>query len=127
MVMKDSTREAIRKHGQQLLAIYPKATEREPLELCRRLHRLERRAGAFALRLCNGPEFSSEEIEDKQRARILQSVDELLKFSEAGPAVFLNGDPRGYALKIDDEDMRKGGYALHTDFGGYGIIAPEIK
>lgn len=36
---------------------------------------------------------------------------------------FWNLDPRGYALKIDPE---KGGVVgLMTDWGGYGILAPE--
>ena len=41
---------------------------------------------------------------------------------------FVNGDPRGYTLKIDDAKMRDV-YAdinLHRDFGGFGILAPEI-
>ena len=46
------------------------------------------------------------------------------------PAFFVNGDPRGYALKIDNEKPE--GRALieavkmHTDWGGYGILSPEI-
>lgn len=41
--------------------------------------------------------------------------------------VFVNLDPRGYALKIDDEYMRAHNLKLHTDMGGYGILAPEIN
>lgn len=43
---------------------------------------------------------------------------------------FINGDPRGYALKLDDEayediapEQRPISY---TDWGGYMILAPEI-
>lgn len=43
-----------------------------------------------------------------------------------GVPVFLNRDPRGYALKIDDEWMRKHDAKLYRDWGGYGIIAPDI-
>lgn len=46
------------------------------------------------------------------------------------PGFFVNGDARGYALKIDNETpegkalILKAG--LHTDFGGYGVLSPEI-
>lgn len=36
-------------------------------------------------------------------------------------------DPRGYALKIRDEWMAKHETALHRDWGGYGIIAPDLS
>ncbi len=44
---------------------------------------------------------------------------------------YLNSDPRGYALKIDDKFEREvlfpAGINLHRDMGGYGILAPEIE
>ena len=40
--------------------------------------------------------------------------------------VFINRDPRGYALKIDDVWMHNKQPRLFRDFGGYGILAPEI-
>ena len=39
-------------------------------------------------------------------------------------AIFLNLDPRGYALKIDDQDARA--LDIYKDWGGYGIICPEF-
>lgn len=42
--------------------------------------------------------------------------------------VFVNGDPRGYTLKIDDkykDKMHKAG--VYRDWGGYGIIAPDFR
>ena len=125
--MNAKTREAIRKHGQQLLAIFPHATEREPLELCRRLRRLESEASRYALRMCNGPEWESEEAQENAKERILDKVDKILGFRAQKVPVFLNGDPRGYSLKINDEWMRQHNATLHRDWGGYGIIAPEIK
>jgi hypothetical protein len=41
--------------------------------------------------------------------------------------VFVNLDPRGYALKIDEAWMRKHNPALSRDWGGYGLLAPEIN
>jgi hypothetical protein len=125
---------AIEKHGQNLLAIFPKATEADPLELCRKLRRLEGRAAALALRLCNGPAFKPGE-DEKIGARLLKAVNELLG-NEGEVPVFINLDPRGYALKIRDdwmrENMKKKGHrasailALRRDWGGYGLLAPEI-
>lgn len=51
--------------------------------------------------------------------------------SQVPPAFFLNADARGYALKIDSSN-RNGqelieAVKLHTDWGGYGILSPEIN
>jgi hypothetical protein len=159
--------EAIRQHGLNLLAIFPRATERDPVALCKRLRRLEAEGSAFGLRLCNGPEFPSPEAADAVGDAILRKVNKLLgnvreyqpktgakcgcrrgvqrdncstceatglvvdfhriRTQPATVPVFLNRDPRGYALKIDDEWMRSQAHPLHRDWGGYGIIAPEIE
>ncbi len=134
--------ERIAEHGRNLLAIFPSATERDPVKLCKKLRRLEREGNALGLRLCNGPEMSeSEAWETKER--ILTRVQVLLGYATDDVPVFLNQDPRGYALKIDDKWMRENQYdtrvgdiggnsrgdavlRLHRDWGGYGIIAPQI-
>ena len=130
-----STQEtAIVRHGQQLLAIFPDATERDPVKLCKKLRRLESQAHAIAMRLCNGPEYGRGEV-DTRIEGILQRVNGLLGNAREQQAdgtwvnivpIFANRDPRGYALKIDDEYMRAHNLQLHRDLGGYGIIAPEI-
>lgn len=130
--------EAIRKHGQNLLAIFPNATEKDPVKLCKKLRRLEAQAAAIALRLCNGPEYPEGKA-DELTGAIIDKVDVLLgnEYTLNSPKrvpVFINRDPRGYALKIDDEWIRKQradhrtAYkaVIHQDWGGYGIIAPEI-
>lgn len=43
------------------------------------------------------------------------------------PFVEINLDPRGYALKINDDYMRAHNLKLYRDYGGYGIIAPALK
>ena len=163
--MTPTQRERIIRHGQQLLAIFPHATERDPMTLCKRLRRLERRGAALGLRLCNGPEYP-EGAAEKENAAILGAVNALLgNCHEYQPktgaacgckrgqqrdncptcegtgrvidfaairsrkplvAVFVNQDPRGYALKIDDEYMRAHGLDLHRDMGGFGILAPDL-
>ena len=49
--------EQIKAHGENLLAIFPNATERDPIALYKKLRRMEAKAQAIALRLCNGPEY----------------------------------------------------------------------
>lgn len=176
--------EQIEAHGRNLLAIFPNATERDPVKLCKKLRRLDREGAAVALRLCNGPEYAEGEA-DTLTDDILRRVNRLLGQSanqytgapcgcERGierdncpqcegtgkvidfakfrrreiVPIFVNQDPRGYALKIDDAWIKKQrqhecGYIgpcttcpscvqpthniqICKDWGGYGIIAPEI-
>lgn len=124
---KARQRELIAKHGQQLLAIFPDAKERDPVALCKQLRRLDARGAELALRLCNGPQFAEGEYE-RIAEDLLAKVNELLG-NMAGKGhvpVFINGDPRGYALKIDDWYVREHDLQIHRDWGGYGILAPEI-
>ncbi len=119
--------EQIKAHGKNLLAIFTTATEKDPVTLCKKLRRLEAKAQAIALRLCNGPEYANEEEPDRACAAILAKVNAILGNTGKNPVpVFVNRDPRGYGLKIDDDWMRKTGARLYSDWGGYGIIAPEI-
>jgi hypothetical protein len=118
--------ERIEKHGRDLLAIFPGATEQDPVKLCKKLRRLEGQAAAVALRMCNGPEFTREDEPDELLDAILAKVDALLAFNAAGVPAFINRDPRGYALKIHDEWMVSHSGVLHRDWGGYGIIAPDL-
>jgi hypothetical protein len=123
---KRATRlERIAQHGRNLLAIFPNATEQDPVKLCKKLRRLEIEGNELGLRLCNGPEFPGGYDEaDAVGNAILAKVNRLLGIGKVG--VMLNRDPRGYALKIGDVIMRKQNLTLHTDMGGYGILAPEI-
>ncbi len=115
--MTSKQRDAIEAHGLNLLKLFPDATERDPVALCKKLRRWEKRGDRRSLRMCNEAAYSYAEAESDKR-RILGAVHKLL----GSDRVWLNGDPRGYALKIDLRD----GEELHRDWGGYGIIAPEI-
>lgn len=121
----------IRQHGENLLAIFPRAKVRDPVTLCKRLRRLEAQAAAVALRMCNGPEFPEPDEPDKLLDVVLAKVNELLGNGGSIP-VTVNRDPRGYALKIESEWLHNrrnyGGFpaGFHRDMGGYGIIAPDL-
>ena len=123
--MTDRQRQKIEAHGRNLLAIFPNATEQDPVRLCKRLRRLEAQGAAIGLRMCNGPEYPTEDAADEETEAVLEKVRRLLGVTVRMP-IFVNRDPRGYALKIDDKYVRDEKLAIHQDWGGYGIIAPEI-
>ena len=166
--MNAKTEAAVRRHGDNLLAIFTGATERDPVNLCRKLRRLEREGAALGLRLCNGPEYAEGEadaIEEKLLAKVNALLGNVHEYQpKTGAAcgcrrgvdrdncgacegtgrvidfhairnraplvpVFLNRDPRGYALKIKSEWMeaRRDSVRLHRDWGGYGILAPDLS
>lgn len=111
----------IEEHGNNLLTIYPQATETDPVKLCKKLRHLETRGNALAVHYCNGTGgVNSANWGDLSGAIVAKAV----KILGPGPAIFGNGDARGYFLKIEDEQAR--GLKIHKDWGGYGIIAPEF-
>ena len=128
---RNRMKDQILKHGFDLLRIFHPSTmydvgEIGPVELCRKLHRIELQAHRYAERVCNG-EIDPTEAEDARwEANILGQVDRLLNFRAAGIPVFINGDPRGHALKIDDKYVRDNNLEIERDWGGYGLIAPEF-
>lgn len=74
--------------------------------------------------------IDSEEYERRQE-RIIEQVKALFN-GELPTGFFINGDPRGYALKINAGNEAGMTYhpeyipeGMHTDWGGYGILAPE--
>jgi hypothetical protein len=123
--MSKSKDEAILRHGLALQRIFPKTKLcGGPVTLYKRLHRIEAEAHSFAERECNEqlPEGASE----RKDASILKRLDAILGFKAAGIPVFVNGDPRGYALKIDDAYVKEQGLEIYRDMGGYGIICPDF-
>ncbi len=114
---------AIKKHGRQLLAIFPNAQEQDPVKICKKLRRFEQQANQAAIDLCNIPNY-----QDKAEAiwaGVAAHVHNLL--GHGGAPIEINRDPRGWALKISDEWMRKHDTRLYKDMGGYGILAPEFN
>ena len=126
--MNAKTQAAIITHGQNVLAIFPNATESDPVRLCRKLRKLEREGAALALRLCNGPAFATEDAAETVANNVLAKANALLGNGGGRVPLFLNLDPRGYALKIREDWMRewKPNYPIFRDWGGYGILAPDL-
>ena len=112
----------ITKHGQNLKAVFNLDQDIDPVKLCKRLFRLENKAHKLALDFCNG---KIDQLEWDQKAdKILTKVEAILKNKKV---LFLNGDARGYALKIDDGYIRNNNLNIHRDWGGYGIVAPDFR
>lgn len=113
----------IRKHGADLNCIF--GLDEDPVALCKRLRRLENKAHRLAEDYCNG--LLESPAYELQAGQLLAKVDQLLHYESAGVPVILNGDPRGYALKIDDAYVREHNLDIYRDWGGYGILAPDLR
>jgi hypothetical protein len=125
MTKRQEYAEAVLQHGFKLQRIFPKTKDMGPVTLYQNLLRIEREAHRAAEYECNDPNYTTE-MAERSDASILARLDALLGFKAAGIPVFVNGDPRGYALKIKDGYVREHKLDIYTDWGGYGILAPEF-
>ena len=123
MNKKQQQREDIMNHGFKINRAF-NLNRSDPVTLCKQLHRLEVRAHRMAEQFCNGE--ISEDFNDRAEGSIMKSLDKILNFKAQGIPVIFNGDPRGYALKIESDYVRDHDIDIHRDWGGYGIIAPEF-
>ena len=124
MTKKQRMDERILLHGFALQRIFPKANDIGPVSLCKVLRRIENRAHRRAEIECC--EDYDQDAHDRADERDLDRLDDLLDWRAVGAPVFINGDPRGYALKIDDAWIRENKIDIHRDWGGYGILAPDL-
>lgn len=124
--MRVNKAERMLRHGYAIMRIFPHAAklyQGQPVALYKRLHRIEAEAHSWAERCCN--EDISEDKQTRKDASILDRLDAVLGFRASGIPVFVNGDPRGCALKIDDAYVREHKLEIDRDWGGYGLICPE--
>jgi len=118
--------ERIEAHGAVLNAIFETAYGN--IELCKKLRHIEAVASRGAVDYCIGDIDSNawDKVKDTTRAKL----DKLLSYKRLCVPVWINGDPRGYALKIDDEWTTTYNNThtplLYRDWGGYGILAPDF-
>jgi hypothetical protein len=115
----------IEKHGNDLNAIFH--TDLQPVDLCKKLFRIENHLHAWLEYYCNGEHGVDSEKIEKHINRALNQLDKILEYRAKGIPVFINSDPRGYALKIDNKYMRKNNIDLYQDWGGCGVIAPDFS
>tara|TARA_R100000315_G_scaffold48981_1_gene23253 strand:- start:2471 stop:2833 length:363 start_codon:yes stop_codon:yes gene_type:complete len=111
------------RHHHALKGLHTDPENADGLSMWRALRRIEAIASNANEDACNTPEGA-----DRQEG-ILDGLEEQVKevFGGCLPGgFFINRDPRGYALKLDNEQVTIPD-GLGTDWGGYGILAQEIK
>lgn len=116
--------ERIRRHGENLKEIFG-LPYIDPVALCKKLLRLENEAHRAAERYCSDGRYGGEAQWEKDSHSVLARLDKTLNFKKQGILVFVNADPRGYALKIDDGQARS--MTIERDMGGYGLLAPDFR
>ena len=124
--MKTKNSDQFFRHVCNLQTLAGVSSYHEALMIYKRLHRIEARLNRIFTNECNGTVEITEEQEEKRDAKILKELRSLLPGLKT---IFLNGDPRGYALKIkpeEREELRNKDINLYSDWGGYGILAPEF-
>jgi len=92
-----------------------------PFEIWEKLNRLENKANRICTAQCNGE--GNQDKQNKQLEHIEKRVLQLLPNLEP-ENFFINGDPRGYSLKIKESKATE--LKLHKDWGGYGILTPQF-
>jgi len=117
--MKEKDRQAMYRrisyHG-SLLKDFCKI-DGDPIALCKKLHRIERKAHNLMLDYCNG--VMDHDTLEKGAEKIEKQVKKIL-----GMDIYLNRDPRGRSLKFTEEQSVS--WTGYKDLGGYGIIAPDL-
>lgn len=94
------------------------------LKLWRKLRRLEAKVYAACEAYSNDSNFGLarwEMAKGEARAELAR-----IFWGKIPSGVFINGDPRGHMLKLDNEE-RTVPEGMHTDMGQYGILAAEIN
>jgi len=115
----------ITRHGNDLLLIFPNATKQDPIELCKALRRYELKAERITTDLCNGVDSATQTAHEAELDKIHDKVCQLLGVERHCKDIFINRDPRGYALKLSSEFSED--KLIHKDWGCYGILAPDYS
>lgn len=125
-------------HHRALETLRAPECDKSGIQLWRKLVEVERMAHAGATAYCNGerirlswPLFGVREYDfhaDENAWENLCSVaTDCVRniFGHVPPGFFVNGDARGYALKLDP-DSTAIPQGMHADMGGNGILAARI-
>lgn len=126
---KERRQEALNRHYaflERLSEFLGKKQDGKKMSLA--LLKLEREAHKAATDYCNGENGMTTEKWETVTDQIRFEVEKT--FDSAVPGLMINGDARGYALKIDDEMVRHhypSEIGFYRDWGGYGILSPEIE
>jgi len=102
--MKETTLKEVIKHGENLKVFFNLPKDLNVVQLCLKLRRIEIKAHILMEERYNGTN-KTEETQETENEIILNKVDKLLNFKQQNIPVFLNENPRGYALKVDDNQI----------------------
>jgi uncharacterized protein YwqG len=119
--MNPKLNDKIIRHGEILKQVFKLDKNKDPIALCKQLFRLENKAHKISEDYANG---YIDDI-DKYILPIEKSLDKILGYKKKGIPVFINTDPRGYALKVESSYAFK--TQLPRDWGGFGLIAPDLR
>ena len=120
---KERMYQSIESHGNDLKRIF--RVEMDSIALSKKVFSYENKAHRLAEHYCNGVIDTLEW--ETETEKILNKLDKILGFRALGIPIHVNGDARGYALKIDDKYIRDNKINIYRDFGGYGILAPDFR
>jgi hypothetical protein len=130
MTKAERRKEQLQRHYESLKKLAELCGVENPdgKKLSTKLLSIERKAHQDATDWCNGViNQDSWNIKEQEYIKQVQAL-----FNNNLEGLFINGDARGHALKIEDKYMRSQGngkyedIGLHTDWGHCGILAPEI-
>lgn len=117
----------IKNHGENLRTIFAFKNP-DTILICKKLFSLENKANKLMVDSCNG--LVSDDTLDYATEKIYNKLLFILSLSHNSPlakVLFLNHDPRGYTLKIRHSFISENNIKIFTDWGGYGIIAPDFS
>jgi hypothetical protein len=128
MTKKERRKEQLERHYKTLeqLAIACGINKPNGKKLSNELRKVENVMHKMAEKWCNGT--VEESIYDDFETFTIENVQTIFNHNLQG--FFVNSDPRGYSLKIEEGQTKKlaaQGISLHRDWGGYGILSPEIE
>lgn len=107
-------------HAAALATLHANPAAADGAAMLRGLRSVERTTHRAATDYCNGEKTLEQWEETKDKARALVSQI----FGGALPdGFFINGDPRGYALKLQTAPAA----GLETDWGRHAILAPDFN
>ena len=124
--MKAENAEQLFRHVCNLQTLTGVGSYHDALDLYKKLHRLETRVHRENEDDCNGTTGLSESQETARDKRRFNKFQSLLPDVTG---LFINGDPRGYSLKMhvkQTQELFDKGINLYRDWGGYGILAPKF-
>ena len=114
----------IKKHGEDIKKIFSLPADTDPIKLCKKLYKFEKQAQAIQMLQYNGNYKEAAFREGQLFGRLMVF---LLKDPDNKFKIFLNYDPRGYALKIPDDIVKEKNLTIHKDWGEFGILAPDLN